>query len=223
VTALYIVLGISALLFVLLLVPVRLSLIFKDELSLTLSYLFFRFSLYPREKRVKLSDYTPRKLRKKKKKLRQKRQLEKISEAKKAKKPQKTLTQRLRQLRLILAILKNTYKNILSAVRIRVVRLYVTVATDDAAKTALLYGAAAQSTAYLLSLLRSYTKTTVKRGGADVFANFCETESTLDASIVFSARPLALLCLGLRASFLFLKLKQKQPDKNTKNGVNSHE
>lgn len=212
-TALYMILGVIAVLFVLLLIPVRLSLVFRDELSLTLSYLFLRFPLYPKKKTVRLSDYTPRKLRKKKRKLRKKRRLEKAAEAKKAQKPKMTLQKRLRQLRLILAILKNIYKNILSAVHIRVKRLYVTVATDDAAKTALLYGAAAQSTSYLLALLESYTKTTVDSGGADVIADFCGTESRLDALLVFSATPIALLGLGLRAAFLFLTKNKTNPKK----------
>ena len=207
-TVLYIVLAVAVLLLLLLLIPIRLSLVFREELCIKASYLFFRFPIYPKEKSVRVSDYTPRRLRKKKKKHKKKRQLEKAAAAKKAKKPQKTLKQRLRQLRLILYILKNVYKNILSAVRVRVKRLYVTVATDDAAKTALLYGVASQSTASLLELLSDHTKTTVKRGGADVIVDFCGTECALDAEIVFSAKPIALLYLGLRTVFLFFKHKQ---------------
>lgn len=220
-TALLIILIVLALLLVLLLIPVRLSLSFHDALSVSASYLFLHFPLYPKEKGVRLSDYTPRKLRKRKRKLREKQRQEKAAKAKKAQKPKMSLEKRLRQLRLILAVLKNVYKNILSAVHVRVKRFYVTVATDDAAKTAILYGIAAQSTAYLIALLRQETKTTVKRGGADVIADFCGTESALDVHIVFSARPISLLYLGLRAAFLFLKYR-KQPDKN-KNGEKSHE
>ena len=220
-TALLIILIVLALLLVLWLIPVRLSLSFHNALSVSASYLFFHFPLYPREKVVRLSDYTPRKLRKRKRKLRGKQRQEKAAKAKKAQKPKMSLEKRLRQLRLILAVLKNVYKNILSAVHVRVKRFYVTVATDDAAKTAILYGIAAQSTAYLITLLRQETKTTVKRGGADVIADFCGTESALDVHIVFSARPISLLYLGLRAALLFL-MYRKQPDKN-KNGEKSHE
>ena len=212
-TALYVIAGIVALLVLLLLLPVRLSLVYKDDLSLTVSYLFFLFPLYPKEKEVRLSDYTPKKLRKKKRKARKKR-LSEGAAAKKAQKPEKTTAQKLRQIRLILYILKNAYKNILSAVKIRVQRLYITVATDDAAKTAILYGVAAQSTAYLMELLRSHTKTVAKRGGVDVVADFCGDKSALDVIIVFSVSPLSLLILGTRAALLFLKYKtKKQPDK----------
>ncbi len=218
-TALYIIAGVLALLVLLLLLPVRLSLRSSKDFSLTLSYLFLQIPLYPKKKSVRLSDYTPRKLRKKKRKARKKRRLEEAA-AKAKKKPAKTLKQRLRQIRLILHILKNTYKSILSAVKVRVRRFYITVATDDAAKTAILYGVASQSTAYLLELLSTYTKTTAKRGGVDVVADFCGESSTLDAEIVFSVTPLSLLRLGLRAALLFLKYKfKKQPDK-IKNGVN---
>ena len=214
--ALYVILSVFAVVFVLLLLPVRLSLTFQDELSLSASYLFLRFPIYPKEKEVRLSKYTQRKLKKRKKKLKKKKQIERISATKKAKKPKPTLKQRLRQLRLILYILKNVYKNVLSAVHVRVKRLYVRVGTDDAAKTAILYGVAAQSTSYLLTLLHDHTKTTVKRGGADVGADFCGTESALDVDIVFSVRPISVLCLGLRAAFFFLKHKFNDPDKNKK-------
>ena len=219
-TALLIVLSIFALLLLLLLIPVRLSLSFRETLSISVSYLFLRFPLYPREKEVRLSDYTPRKLRKRKRKLRNKRRIEKVKEAQKSRKNKKTLEKKLRQLRLILAILKHVYKNILSAVHLRVKRFYVTVATDDAAKTAILYGIAAQSTSYLLALLKAYTKTSVKRGFVDVVADFCGKESTLDVNLVFSITPCSLLLLGIRTAFLFLK--QKQPDKN-KDGEKNHE
>ena len=217
--ALYIIAGVLALLVLLLLIPVRLSLVYSDDLSLTASYLFFRFPIYPKEKKVRLSDYTPRKIRKRKRKAKKKRRLENVAAKAKAKK-KKTLEQKLRQLRLLLHILKDTYESILSAVRVRVLRLYITVATDDAAKTAILYGVAAQSTAYLLTLLQTYTKTAAKRDRVNVIADFCKEESEIDTAIVFSATPIALLLLGLRAAFLFLKYKfKKQPDK-LRNGVN---
>ena len=218
-TALYILSGVLLLLLLLLFLPVHLSLIYSDKLSIKLAYLFFNFSLYPKEKKVRLSDYTPRKIRKKKRKIRKKRQLEKAT-LKVKKKPQKTLKQKLRQVRLILHILKNTYAGILSAVRVRVHRLYITVATDDAAKTALLYGVAAQSTAYLMEVLGDFTKTTAKRGAVDVVADFCGSESTLDAAIVFSVTPFSILVLGIRAAFLFLKYKLKKQPEKIKNGVN---
>lgn len=217
-TALYIIAGVLALFVLLLFLPVRLSLTYSDELSLRLSYLFFRFPLYPKEKKVRLSDYTPKKLRKKKRKLRKERRLENAAKAHK-KKP-KSIKQQLRQIRLLLHILKNTYQSILSSVKVRVHRLYITVATDDAAKTALLYGVAAQSTAYLMELLNDWTATTAKQGAVNVVADFCHNESSLDAAIVFSVTPFSLLALGLRATFLFLKYKSKKQPEKIKNGVN---
>ena len=225
-TALYIFLAVLAFLLLLLFIPVRLSLVFRDDLSISLSYLFLHFPLYPKEKEVRLSDYTPRKLRKKKRKLKEKRK-RKAAAAPPAtaqqKKSEKPLEKRLRQLRLVISILKNVYKKILRAVHIRVKRLYVKIATDDAAKTALLYGAASGAVAHLIALFESLTKTTVARGGANVVADFCGTESTLDAHVVFSATPISLLCVGVRAAFLFLKHKLTKTDDKNKNGVNSHE
>ena len=77
--ALYIILAVLAIITLLLFLPVRLTLSFRDELALRASYLFFKFPIYPKDTKIKLSDYTPRKIRKRKKKLKKKRRLEKIA------------------------------------------------------------------------------------------------------------------------------------------------
>ncbi len=207
----------------LLFAPIRLSLSYREDLSLSLSAFFLPFSVYPRKKKVRPSDYTPRKMRKKRKKALRKRREAAAQEARTAKKKEKTLKQKLRALRLVLYILKNAYARILSAVRIRVHRFKVTVATDDAAKTALLYGAASGGVAALLEILESFTRTSVKRGGAEVVADFCGQSSKIDAKIVFSTNLYRFLGLALRAVLLFFKFKQKDAIKNNRNGGNQDE
>ncbi len=214
--ALIIIGALVALLLLLLLMPLRVTLIYEDEIAVFLSVYGFTFPLYPKRKKIKLSDYSKKKLRKRRRKAKEKeRQKEKASE----KKQKKTIKQSLRMLRLSLYLLQNSYKKIAAALRIRVHRLYVGVATDDAAKTAILYGVAASGVAYLLEILRDFTKTTEKKNAVAVWADFCGTESTLDVKISFTASLYRLLCLGLWAVRLFFRFQKKEAKKsNKKNG-----
>ena len=90
-TGLYIFLAIVLLLFVLLLSPIRLSLRFDGSPHIAIRYLFLHFSLYPKEKKVRLSDYSPRKIRRRRKKATKKRLLAKQKAAVKTQKKKKTL------------------------------------------------------------------------------------------------------------------------------------
>ena len=221
-TGLYIFATVLSVILLLLFSPIRLSLRFESALTVRIRYLFLRFSLYPKEKRIRLSDYTPRKIRKRRKKAIKKRRIAKQKAALKEpkKKPKRTLKQNLRLVRLLLTILKDVYRDILNAVHIRVRRFKVTVATEDAAKTAILYGTAAQSTAYLLEALRNFTKTRISYKNVDVVADFTASESVLAVDLSFWTTPFSLCALGIKAFFLFLT--QKNTDKN-KTGVEKDE
>lgn len=219
-TGLYITAFILIALAILLFSPIRLSLSFDGSLSLDARYLFLRFPLYPKEKKIRLSDYTKRKIKKRQKKAMQKRRIAEQKEANKQKKKKRTLTQNLRLLRLLLALLKEIYKDILDAVRIKIRAFRVSVATDDAAKTALLYGTAAQGTAYLLAILQDFTRTEIKHKNVAVTADFLGNQSTIDVHLIFFATPFRLCVLGVKTFYLFLK--QKNTSKN-KIGVKNDE
>ena len=220
------VIAVIACLLLLLLCPIRVTLQYDEDLRVTLSYLCFRRVLYPEEDEVRLSDYTPRRVRRRRRKAFRKKQLEKQKAALQKKEKEKTeetsLRQKIRTVRLFLHILRELYRPVISAVRIRVYRLYAKVATEDAAKTAILYGVAAQGVAYLLELLEDHTKTKIDDRYVGVYADFCDTETAFDVKIRFSASPLRLLLVGAKALLLLFKTKDQNDDKN-KNGVNEHE
>ena len=208
--------AIAALLLFLLLMPLRVTLFYEEDLAVTLSLWGLSFSLYPGEEKVRLSDYSKKKLRKKRRKAKEKERQQAMASENKRK---KSVKQSLNTLRLSLYLLKNSYKKIASALRIKVHRLHVKVATDDAAKTAVLYGVASSSVAYLLEFLRDFTKTKEKKDAVAVWANFCDSESSIDVKISFTASLYRLLCLGLWAVRLFFRFRKKEAKKsNQKNG-----
>ena len=61
----------------------------------------------------------------------------------------------LDKIKMITALVKQIYLETRGRLSIKVYRMHVTVGTDDAAKTALLYAAVLQSTAYLCQLIES--------------------------------------------------------------------
>lgn len=216
-----------ALILLLLLSPIRVTLQSKDDLEVRLSYLFFKRTLYPEEEEeIRLSDYTPRRVRRRRRKALRRCRIEKqkaaLQKKKQEKKTEESVTDKLHTVRLLLQMLRRMYRPVLSAIRIRVYRLYVKVATEDAAKTAILYGAAAQSMAYILELLESHTKTKIDDQSVGVIADFCETETEFDVKIRFSTTPMRLLGLGFKALLFLSKIKDENDDKN-KNGETKHE
>ena len=68
-------------------------------------------------------------------------------------------------------------------VKIRVLRYKIIIGTDDAAKTALLYGAAEQATAYLFTILGENAKFTFSKKNSLVWADFTSDRTMADVKI----------------------------------------
>lgn len=211
------------LLFILLLFPVRASLRYDGAFSVEGRYLFFRFPIYPKRK-PRLSDYSPRKVRKMKRKRKQAREKERLKARLAQKhaakpraegKPKETTPEKiLRIVRLVLYVLRNTYY------RIRIRRLFITVASDDAAKTAILYGVTAQSVAYLLATAKGFVRLREDDGAVGVVADFLATTSSVEIHLTVSTTPLHVLIMLLRRLFSSANNTKKQvPNDTNKNGV----
>ena len=117
--------------------------------------------------------------------------------------------------------------------RIKASRLHLTLATDDAAKTALLYGAVSQSMAYLMEALNRVSHFSYNQDEFSLSVDFCSDKIKADVYFVFTLRSwhfgwmlLRLLGSGTRHALGYLgfmrkKKKQgendaKDKDKNTK-------
>jgi len=97
-------------------------------------------------------------------------------------------------------------------IKIKTARLLITVATPDAAKTAMLYGLVSQSLAYVTELLRNYTdyKPSV-RDNIGVYADFCKEKTVLDLDIKMRIRVWHLfdsLIKGI-GTYISTKIKNK--------------
>lgn len=137
--AIFIILGVLLALILLLLLllifgKASIRLIFRGDLTVVLSVLGIRFKLFPSDQKPK-SERAKRREALKKQKRKQKKALQK---AQNAGKPQPNL---LENLEMIFSIVKLAHRKLRGKMIIQINRFSVRVATGDAAKTAILYGA----------------------------------------------------------------------------------
>lgn len=179
----------------LLLIRVRVVFLYKESVRAYLSILCFRIPLYPRKKKVRISEYTYEKQKKRLLKQRKKR-----AEKEKAKATQKERRKpSLRaQIHYYGALIKRLYPRFLRHFRMDVTRLHIRVGTGDAATTAILTGVVSQAVAFLLEFLSLHTNLHPShRADVAVAPDFLSERSTVDCKIVFSLRVYAIIGLGI--------------------------
>ena len=125
-----------------------------------------------------------------------------------------------RQIERITRLLSRMVDRVHGALTLRTRRVIVTVSTDDAAKTALLYGAVSAALAGLIEFLdRSILRVKTRgRDLIDVRADFVSGKSKAEIDLVLYARVAGML----RVLFAFLTsgvTKKRKPKKKTKQSL----
>lgn len=206
---------------------------YDGDVTLKAGFACFRFTLVP-NKRAKLNDPTlsPRKKRKllqklraaeerslakkekKEEKKRQKKAKQAAKAAKKKKKkstaPQKAEPPKKKRslkasLRLVIRLVRILLDKFGKHLRIKVKRLRLTVATGDAASTALIYGGVSQSVAYLFALLNRFSRLKVKKNALSVGADFLSDKTTADIKFSLSISLAGLLATVFGAGWAFIR------------------
>ena len=184
----------AVLLFVAFLLSLRIRLTVRasDIVTLDLKILFLRIRLYPKKKKINPRDYSPKRMERAKKKAAKRAE----KKAKKAQKHQKehtpsepgvrlTLRDKIALVRALCAtLIRRTHKHL----RLHAARLHVHVATGDPATTAIAYGAVSQSVSYLLAALDQVTHLKALPPDVNVYADFLEEKSRIEANVTFSIR-----------------------------------
>lgn len=194
---------------------------YREELTLTVTVLGIPFRILPaREKNVNVKQYSPKKMRELERKAAEKKRKNAPKEKQKAElkakqkaaaknKPKAPLDQTLR---MILELLKIFFVRFGHHLHIHLTRLRLTVATGDAARTAILWGAVCPTVHAILELLdRGTNLHFCPNSDIDVRADFVGEKITADICIAFSLRVWNLLDIGLRLLFGYLKHKPAAP------------
>lgn len=225
----YILLGILLALILLtvglMLLRATVTLEYRDEVSITLQVLFIKIKLLPKKKkRVNYKKFTPKKLRRLLAK-KHKKELKKWnkSQAKKLKKAQKK--QKLKEaeqkggkvqnkrslsesIGLIKALLEVIPARLLHHLTVKLARLNIVVASNDAAKTALMYGAVSQTVAYIVAFLDQMTHLKyAPEPEVSVSADFLAEKPTADIKLSISLRVWHLFDLLILAVKEYVKIK----------------
>ena len=194
------------------LIPAGLRIKYNEEFSLYGVYGLIRFKLIPKKQKIKISDYSERKMKKQEEK--QKKKLEK-SEKKAAAKGHKfakpagssdnVLTASLKdperrldmisQLYDIVTVVLNEFAAILT---VKFFRLHVVIGTPDPAKTAVLYGSSCAAAGNLVNLLGQYTDIEKnEKNSVYVVPDFVSEKTTANADVAIT------LSIGGIIVFLF--------------------
>lgn len=210
-------------LFILILLVLKISVRIKaeDELSLKLGIGIFRIPLYPaKEKTVKLRDYEIDRYRKNKKKLEEKKRKRLLKKDKKqtkkaAVKSKKAVSkvESVPEERDIMGLI-NKLREVAAKVvlrlgrhsNIKIRRLVIVVATDNAANTAVAYGAVCGGVACLIELFENCTNLKyTKDSQISVNPDFTATKSRAIVDIAFSLRVWQVLDIAIRGAAAYFK------------------
>ena len=214
--AVYIVLSVLLLIFILAMLPVSLNLKYRDEISLCASVLGLKFMLYPKKKeKVKISDYSKKKLEKKKRKAQRKHlKLKKKADSKKTTAKPSSEPKRKpsfsENLQLIYGLLKACIGQASKYVKLKAQKIVINVGSEDAAKTALLYAAVNNSVVLILTLLGSCKRLKNFKGSEiAVNADFVSGKCSADVDISLSMRVWQILKGLFAAALKYVKSKSK--------------
>lgn len=107
---------------------------------------------------------------------------------------------------LVIDLVKAFVSKFFGHVTVKCARAVVIIGGDDPAKTAVTYGIAVQSVAYLTEILRRNTKFKPK-SGADmrVTVDFTREKSSADIDITLSVSLWGVLCTGLHTAIAYIK------------------
>lgn len=154
----------------------------------------------------------------------QKPEKQKKQKSKKSAKPEKKEKQSIEDIvalvKLLIEIAKKVLEKTWRYIRIKIERYDITVGTDDAAKTALIYGGVSQATSYLFTLLDETAHFRVKRKPpVNVGVDFLAAETRANVQMDFCLRLWHIISIGLGAGITYLrgmKKSGKTKDNNKK-------
>lgn len=203
--ALIIIAALLLLIAALLFSPVWARIVYYDGLTLDVGFGPIRFRLLPiKDEKIKISDYSPKALRKRrlavKKKAEKSARKTKRANAPSAPKRKRRLSDINALLRYITRVAAALLKKFGEYLRVDIKRFVITVATGDAAQTAILYGAVSQGASYLFALLESTLKLKYCRNAmTGIEAEFTAENWNADIDITLKLRGWQALALLIKA------------------------
>lgn len=211
-------------------ISARLVLAYNDTLKLYLKILFFKIKIVPKPpKKISLRKYSLKRYRKsiekerkkqakkdgKKKEKQQKNEAVSKKKTSNASDNKKSINDILELLNTVSAVVKKVLASFGKHLKIKTVRLRITVATGDAAKTAVVYGAVCQAVTYVMEMLYNIAGFTVSKSGeVTIVPDFVSERSSADIKIIFKLRVWHVFAMLLSGAIAFIKKKVLNTNKD---------
>lgn len=183
---------------------------YSDEVKLFVRVLFIKIKILPSKKGKRVGGMSAAKAEKIRKSLNKKINKKNLSaeEKKKRKAQKKSVGDIISTVKLVSVLAVTVIEKFFKHLRIKIARIRITVASEDAATTAIAYGAVTQSLNILLPALES-VKNFEKLKKADIAVNcdFASTEPEIDIKLGFSIRVWQVFHIALSALASLIKHK----------------
>ena len=193
-------LGIATFVALILATRATINIVYEDQLKIYLKVLFLKFRLYPeRKKKFNIRAYEKK----------QKKELNplniKLIDSSKA----NAKTDIVDNIKTISSILSVLFKTFTKHLHVKLAKIHIKIATPDAAQTAILYGAASASLAYVVELLDSYTKLhTIKERSIYIEPDFLSEKSEIKINISLSLSVFGALVTIINTVIKYYTLKE---------------
>jgi hypothetical protein len=222
-TGLWIALGIFAFFFLIFIIPIHVMVGLTDNVSVMVRVLFLKIPILPKEKKKKSKDKDKKKKPKEKKKKKKEKPDKKEKKKKKDKKNKnkKNISDIVGLVQVLLDTVVALFKRLGRNFKIRVHAYEICVASEEAAKTAVMYGAVKTlSETIFLRLEDSINFKIVKGAPMGVYADFLEEKFKANVKIDFSISIAGVFGVLIAAIFKFIGsfIKMLLNKKLNKNG-----
>lgn len=205
-----------ALIVLLLFLKIRLCLVYDDDFSVKIKVLFFNINLFPRSvKKPNPKKYSIKALQKKQKKLSKKKTKKQSENNVQGSAQEETSNNKSSKIKEILELIKIILENVMSPfgryLKVEIIKMHITVGTDDPAKTAVIYGGICQLTSYIIELLSNLTNVDVKKQNSIIVnPDFLEGKTDAKINITLGLRVWHGLSLALKFFMGYINKKNKK-------------
>ena len=206
-TGLWIALGIFAFFFLIFIIPIHVMVGLTDNVSVMVRVLFLKIPILPKEKKKKSKDKDKKKKTKEKKKKKKEKPDKKDKKKKKDKKNKnkKNISDIVGLVQVLLDTVVALFKRLGRNFKIRVYAYEICVASEEAAKTAVMYGAVKTlSETIYLRLQDSINFKIVKGAPMGVYTDFLEEKFKANVKIDFSISIAGVFGVLFAAIFKFI-------------------
>ncbi len=195
----YILLGIALLIGLILSLRINLHIIYEDNLKVYLRILFIRLEILPNTSKV----FGFNKQKKKKKEL----PVRVVKDIKDADSTSPSVLDKLNSIREIISILSEAFHNHL---HVKFSKIHIRVATGDAAKTAILYGAVSTAVACIIDMIDDIANLKpLKESSVSVEPDFLSEKTDIKLNIVLYMSVAGTIKTLLQSFIKYYSLKDK--------------